>query len=67
MENIFQIRYNEKMDRLEMPKYTLLQKIERKIEKHKFISLAILMFFILSSINFYLIYLFMKILEKSFL
>ncbi len=67
MENIFQIRYNEKMDRLEMPKYTLLQKIERKIEKHKFISLAIVMFFILSSINFYLIYLFMKILEKSFL
>lgn len=67
MENIFQIRYNEKLDRLEMPKYTLLQKIERKIEKHKFISLAIVMFLILSSINFYLIYSFMKILENSFL
>ena len=61
MENIFQIRYNEKLDRLEMPKDTILQKIERKIAKHKFISLA------LSSINFYLIYSFMKILENSFL
>ena len=44
MENIFQIRYNEKLDRLEMPKDTILQKIERKIAKHKFISLAIGMF-----------------------
>ena len=67
MENIFQIMYNEKLDRLEMPKDTILQKIERKIAKHKFISLAIGMFLVLSSINFYLIYSFMKILENSFL
>ncbi len=67
MENIFQIRYNEKLDRLEMPKDTILQKIERKIAKHKFISLTIGMFLVLSSINFYLIYSFMKILENSFL
>lgn len=64
MENIFSVRYNKTLDRLEVPKDKMTQRIRRKIENHKLISLAISMFIILSGINFYLIYSFMTILNQ---
>lgn len=64
MENIFRVRYNSTLDRLEVPKDKMTQRIRRKIESHKLISLAISMFIILSGINFYLIYSFMTILNQ---
>ncbi len=64
MENIFRVRYNSTLDRLEVPKDKMTQRIRRKIESHKLISLAISMFIILSGINFYLIYSFMTILSQ---
>ena len=64
MENIFEIKYNTKLDRLEIPKERWTVKLIKKIKKHKLISIVIGMFFILSTVNFYLVYSFMNILEK---
>ena len=47
----------KKIEFIESDIDTILQKIERKIAKHKFISLAIGMFLVLSSINLYISFL----------
>ena len=64
MENVFNIKYNTKLDRLELSKEKRKSKIWKFVLKHKFISIVFISFFALSSINFYLIYTFMKILEN---
>ncbi len=64
MENIFNVKYNTKLDRLEIPKEATKNKMFKFLGSHKFISVIIISFFILSSINFYLIYNFVKILEN---
>ena len=64
MENVFNVKYNTKLDRLELPKENRKIKIREIVQKHKFMSIVFAIFFALSSINFYLIYSFMKILEN---
>lgn len=64
MENVFQIKYNTKLDRLEMPRETYINKVFKTIKKHKIVSLITGMFVMLSAVNFYLIYTFMNILER---
>lgn len=64
MENVFNIKYNTKLDRLELPKEKKTTKIFKFVQKHKFISIVSVSFIALSSINFYLIYSFIKILES---
>lgn len=64
MENVFNVKYNTKLDKLKMQKERRTTKIFRFVQKHKFISIVSVSFFALSSINFYLIYSFMKILEN---
>lgn len=64
MENTFNVKYNTKMDRLEIKKEKNCNKIYKFIQKHKFISIIFLSFLTLSTINFYLIYNFMRILEN---
>lgn len=64
MENVFNVKYNTKLDKLEMPKERRTTKIFRFVQKHKFISIVSASLLALSSINFYLIYSFMKILEN---
>lgn len=64
MENVFNIKYNTKLDRLELTKEKRKSKIWKFVLNHKFISIVLVSFFVLSSINFYLIYTFMKILEN---
>lgn len=64
MENVFNIKYNTKLDRLELSKEKRKSKIWKFVSNHKFISIVLVSFFVLSSINFYLIYTFMKILEN---
>lgn len=64
MENVFNIKYNTEMDRLEIEKERKTSKIYKFIQKHKFISVIFASFFTLSTINFYLIYSFVKILEN---
>lgn len=64
MENVFNVKYNPKLDRLEMPKERTTNKVFKFIENHKIISIIFTSFIILSGINFYLIYSFVKILEN---
>ena len=64
MENVFNVKYNTKLDRLELPKENKKKKVWKFVQKHKFMSIVFTSFFTLSSINFYLIYSFMKILEN---
>lgn len=64
MENIFNVKYNTKLDRLEIGKERKNSKIYKFIHNHKFISIIFVSFLTLSTINFYLIYSFMKILER---
>lgn len=64
MENVFNVKYNTNLDRLQIPKESRVTKVINFANKHKFISLVFISFFILSTINFYLIYNFVKILEN---
>ena len=64
MENVFNVKYNEKMDRLEMPKKLNRNKLFNFMKKNKFISIVFSSFILFSLINFYLIYFFIKILES---
>lgn len=64
MENVFNVKYNTKLDRLEMPKERITNKVFKFIENHKIVSIIFTSFIILSGINFYLIYSFVKILEN---
>ena len=64
MENVFNVKYNTKLDRLEMPKEKATNKLLDFLDNHKFISVIFASFIILSGINFYLIYSFVKILEN---
>lgn len=64
MENVFNVRYDTKLDKVEMPKEKYSNKILNLIQKNKFITLVFASFIALSTINFYLIYSFMKILEN---
>ena len=64
MENVFNVRYDTKLDKVEIPKEKYSNKILNLIQKNKFITLVFTSFIALSIINFYLIYSFMKILEN---
>ena len=63
MENIFDVNYNTKLDRLEIPKEKGKNKIFGFLKNNKLFSVVVTSFFVLSGINFYLIYRFIKILE----
>lgn len=64
MGDIFSVKYNEKLDRLEIPKKKFSVGIWKFIKKHKIFSTILVSFFIFAGINFYLIFSFMKILEN---
>ena len=64
MENVFNVKYNTKLDRLEIPKERTAHKVFKFLENHKFFSVIFTSFIIFSGINFYLIYSFVKILEN---
>ena len=62
MENVFNIKYNTELDRSEMPKESYNRRIKKFILDHKLFNIAVGMFIILSAVNFYLVFSFMKIL-----
>ena len=64
MENIFNVKYNSKLDRLEIPSENGKFKLLKFFKNHKFFSTVLISFFIFSGINFYLIFSFMKMLEN---
>ena len=55
-DDIFKIKYNSTVDKLQFPKERWLSRLIHKINKHKFISFVIALFCIFSVINFFLIY-----------
>ena len=64
MEDVFNVKYNTELDKLEIKKEGMIKKIFKFINKHKFISTMFISLLVFSAINFYLIYSFMKILEN---
>lgn len=64
MEDIFNIRYNEKLDKLQIIKKRKNNKVLKTIQKYKFLSIIFASFISLVGIDFYLILSFIKILEN---
>lgn len=64
MEDVFNIRYNEELDKLQIIKTSKYDKVFRIIQKNKFLSIIFASFISLVGIDFYLIYSFIKILEN---
>lgn len=64
MEKIFNIQYNNKLDRLQIKDNKKTNKFFEFINNHKFISIILTSFLLFSVINFYLIFNFVKILEN---
>lgn len=64
MEDVFNIRYNTKLDKLEIIKEKKGKKIFKLLQKHKVLFVVCVSFIGLCTINFYLIFSFMKILEN---
>ena len=64
MDDVFNIKYNYKLDKLELSEKRKGKMIFKFVQNHKFISIVFISFFALSVINFYLIYSFIKVLEN---
>lgn len=64
MENVFNVKYNTKLDRLEIPKKRGKFSVWSFVKKHKILFTVLMNLLIFSGINFYLIFSFMKILEN---
>ena len=62
-DKIFNVRYNTRLDRLEIPKENLANKLYKMVKTHKFITATIITFFSFSTLNCILIYNFMQILK----
>ncbi len=63
-DEMFEVRYNTKLDRLVIKKERLRSKVWRKIKKHKLLSITVSSFILFSIVNFIMIYNFMKILQN---
>lgn len=63
-DEIFQIRYNTKLNRLEMGKESWTSQIAKKVRNHKLLTTAIIAFFMFATLNMIMIYSFMKILQN---
>ncbi len=66
-DEIFHIRYNSQVNRLQIPKEKWTSKWAKKIKKNKWISLIIALFLLFSCFNFFFIYQFMQILQQGIL
>ena len=64
-DEMFEVRYNTKLDRLVIKKERLRSKVWRKIKKHKLLSITVSSFILFSIVNFIMIYNFMKILQND--
>ena len=62
-DEIFNVRYNTKLDRLEFPRQNWTGRLYKVIRTHKFITATIITFFAFSTLNCILIYNFMQILK----
>lgn len=63
-DEIFNIKYNAKLDKLEVESNSWLNRIWRGIKHHKLMTTAMLAFVIFSTINIIMIWSFMNILQN---
>ena len=63
-DEIFKIKYNTRVDRLQMKHESWTSRFYKKIKEHKFLSMIVLAFFLFSSINVIIITNFMKLLQN---
>lgn len=63
-DEVFNIRYNTVLNRLEIKNERGTSRVLKKIKKHKMISLIITILIMFSCLNFFLIYNFMIVLQK---
>lgn len=63
-DEIFQIRYNTKLDRLEMRGESWTSRLSKKMRRHKLLTTTIVAFCMFATINMVMICSFMKILQN---
>lgn len=63
-DEIFQIKYNTKMNQLETGEKNWTSRLYKKIKRHKLLTTTIIAFFMFATINMVMICSFMKILQK---
>ena len=63
-DEIFNIRYNTKLNRLQIKEKKWTSRTRKFFKKHMLINMFLMMFVVLSSINFLLIYNFFNILKN---
>ena len=63
-DEIFKIRYNTGLDRLQVDKEKWTRRLAKKIIKNKLLTMIIFAFIIFSTINVIMIYNFIKILQN---
>ncbi len=63
-DEIFQIRYNTKLNRLEIGEESWTSRLCKKIKRHKLLTTIIIAFAMFSTLNMVMICSFMKILQN---
>lgn len=63
-DEIFKVRYNTKLNRLEMNSDHWTSRCYQKMKRHKLLTTVIIAFFMFATINLAMIYSFMKILQS---
>ena len=63
-DDIFKIRYNTKLNRLQIKEESWTSRLVQKIKTHKFLTTVIIVFLLFSTINIIMINSFMKILQS---
>ena len=63
-ENVFKVQYFGEVDRQSSPKETKFEKVKGLVKRHKVITTILVSLAIFCSINIYMVYSFMKILQN---
>lgn len=63
-DEIFQVSYNTKLNRLEMRGESWTSRLYKKIKRHKLLTTSIIAFFMFATLNIVMICSFMKILQS---
>ena len=63
-DEIFNIKYNSNLNRLEMSKEKWTSKLLKKIKGHKFVTLSLIILFTFSVIDIALVYQFFRVLQN---
>lgn len=62
--HFFEVKYNTKLDKLEIQRESWISKLSKTIKRHKLISIITIAFLMFSTLNIVMIFSFMKILQN---